>query len=60
MTTLLADLDDAITSVLTRHSRLELKTDMLKAVSGVFTEPANNDEFCAQVCRLFNATQVAA
>lgn len=60
MPSLLADLHDALTEVLTSHDRLDVRDHLYRVLSERVTEPSDQEAFAARVCALFNAVPVTA
>lgn len=60
MTTLLLDLQSAITDVLQRHQRLDQRDALCQLLAASVMDVSDEEEFLAHVCGLFNAARVPA
>lgn len=60
MPTLLDDLHAALTDVLIKHGRLEIRDRLYRVLAERITEPVDQRAFLARVCQLFNAAPVTA
>lgn len=60
MTTLLHDLQSAITDVLQRHRRLDQREVLCQLLASSVMDVSDEEEFLTQVCGLFNAVRVPA
>lgn len=58
MSTLLTELQLAITEVLSRHQCLDQRDAVYDAITACLREPVQEQEFLSQVCALFNASLV--